>query len=152
MITKIYRASLIFFLLGIISFSIYFIYNIAVVDSTGAYFLNIIALVVLIIFSLIEIALLIKGFFKDDIIIRNIVLEGDKLNKGPFIINNVLLGISLIIVITLSVLTILNISDKINSFYVLISIFSLLLINNIYYDLYLLVLHLKNKEIYKLIK
>ena len=72
MITKIYRASLIFFLLGIISFSIYFIYNIAVVDSTGAYFLNIIALVVLIIFSLIEIALLIKGFFKDDIIIRNI--------------------------------------------------------------------------------
>ena len=152
MITKIYRASLIFFLLGIISFSIYFIYNIGIVDSTGAYFLNIIALVVLIIFSLIEITLLVKGFYKDDIIIRNIVLEGDKLNKGPFIINNVLLGISLIIVITLSVLTILNISDKIYSFYVLISIFSLLLINNIYYDLYLLVLHLKNKEIYKLIK
>ena len=47
MITKIYRASLIFFLLGIISFSIYFIYNIAILDSTGAYFLNIIALVVL---------------------------------------------------------------------------------------------------------
>lgn len=152
MAPKIYRTTLILLLLSLIGISIYFIVDIFKVDTTGQYFLNVIALVVLIVFSIIEIFFLTKGFFKDDIIIRPIVYEGEKINKGPFIINNVLLVISLALVITLSTLCALKIGDKQYSFYVLISIFGLLLINDIYYDLYIVVKRTKDKDIYKLMK
>lgn len=148
---KIYRIAFIITFILFILLNIYFIYLISLNISENI--IHLITLFVILAFSIFEISATFKRLKKkmEDLTIRDLVYEQDKINRPPFIVNNVLLAISFTLIITFSVL-IFFISNYYYEFIVLISIFILLFINNLFYDIYILVDRSKRNDIYKLIK
>lgn len=107
--------------------------------------INIIAITMLIIFTIFEILTLFKGLTKQQVIIHDLVFEGNDLNKPSLIINNVLLGIGLIGFLS----TLISSYFIEKHFFTLISlspIFLYLLLNCIYYNLYILLDKLIKKD------
>ena len=85
-----YRLSLVFLLLISTGFDAYLLYLFITNNSNeNGLILNILAMIVIIIFTVFEIILLFKGLSKDHVIIHDLVYEGEELNKPSFIINNV---------------------------------------------------------------
>ena len=149
---NLYRFSYIFFNLLLISLDIFFLYKIIPLASEKV--LHIITLLSLILFEIFQIYLIFKGFLKknEDFIIHDLVYENNgSINKPPLIIANILLVLGVSLTITFICL-IFILPSFINESYVLVSIFLLLVVDTAYYDLYILLHHLKSKDIYKLIK
>lgn len=143
-----YRLSLIFFLLINVGYDIYLLYLFFINNSNeNGLILNILAMIVIIIFTIFEIVLLLKGLSKNNVIIHDLVYDGENLNKPSLIINNVLLGIGFISFIVTTTCA-YYIDGQFFNLIVMSPIFLYLFINCIYYDAYILLYKAIKKDEY----
>lgn len=144
-----YRLSLVFLLLISTGFDAYLLYLFITNNSNeNGLILNILAMIVIIIFTFFEIFLLFKGLSKDHVIIHDLVYEGEELNKPSFIINNVLLGIGFVSFIVTLVCA-YYIEGQFFNLTVMSPIFLYLFINCVYYDAYILLYKSIKKDEYE---
>lgn len=143
-----YRLSLVFFLLISTGFDAYLLYLFSINNSNeNGLILNILAMLVIILFTLFEIVLLFKGLTKDRVIIHDLVYEGEDLNKPSLIINNVLLGIGFIGFIVTTICA-YCVEGQFFNLIVMSPIFLYLFLNCVYYNAYILLYRATKKEEY----
>ena len=149
--TNIYRLTLIGLVTCSIGLSSYFLYIFCITNPEYApKLLTILATVILLIISLFEVYALIKGINKEKIIIHDLVYEGQEINKGPLVINNIFLFFGLGFIITFTTLVFL-IPKYLNIYYFFIELGVYLSINCMYYDFYIRLHKSEEKEKLRLI-
>lgn len=142
-----YRLIIIITLILFLSLDCYFIYYFAerLLRLEEPLALNIAGSAALIILSVFEIYSLIKGFKNEDVLIKELVYEGENLNKTALIIANIMLALSIAGTICGFVCPMFFISEAPN-IYIIGLISSYLLINCIAFDCYPIVEKLKYKN------